>query len=302
MKAIVIHNYGGPEVLKFEDFPDPVAGPGQVLVRVAATSINPIDNLRRAGVLKEMFPITFPGIVGVDLAGTVVKTGPGVEGFSAGDRVIAMAQQTYAQLCVVPANILVRLPEGLDLVDAAALPLVTTTGAQFIDEGTGVRAGQTVLVAGATGGVGRAAVFAAKERGAIVIAGVRNAQRREAESIGAARVVAIDDEDALAKLESVDAVATAVPGATAARLLGKVKAGGVFATVVGPPDNAGDFPGVRIVPVYSKPDPAVLLAMARAVRDRKFTIPIDRRIPLADAAAGQAAVQKGGIGKVLLLP
>jgi hypothetical protein len=119
--------------------------PGQVLVRVAATSINPIDNLRRSGMVKDIFPITFPGIIGVDLAGTVIQPGPGVEGFAAGDRVIAMAEQTYAELCVVPASILVKLPEGLDLVEAAALPLVTTTGAQLIAEGTGIQAGQTVL-------------------------------------------------------------------------------------------------------------------------------------------------------------
>src|SRR6266849_2410543 len=138
MKAVVIHQYGGPEVLKFEDYPDPVAGAGEALVRVAATSINPFDIMRRSGSAKDVAPIKFPGMVGVDLSGTVLKVGPGVEGFSVGDQVFGMADQTCAELCVVKAASLGKIPEGLDVVDAAALPLVTTTGNQLISVGTGV--------------------------------------------------------------------------------------------------------------------------------------------------------------------
>ena len=105
MKAIVVHQYGGPEVLKFEDYPDPVPGPGEVLVRVAAASVNPIDYKRRAGLTKDFYPMQFPGLIGVDMAGTVVKIGPGVEGFSVGDQVFAMADNTYAELCVVKAAV-----------------------------------------------------------------------------------------------------------------------------------------------------------------------------------------------------
>ena len=124
MKAIVVHRYGGPEVLKFEDYPDPVTGPGDVLVRVAAASVNPIDYKRRAGLTKDFYPMQFPGLIGVDVAGTAVKIGPGVEGFSAGDQVFAMADNTYAELCVVKANVLAKIPKGLDMIRAAALPLV----------------------------------------------------------------------------------------------------------------------------------------------------------------------------------
>src|SRR5271156_4026858 len=132
MKAIVVHEYGGPEVLKFEESPDPVAGQGEVLVRVAATSVNPIDYKRRAGLTKDFYPLKFPGLIGVDIAGTVVKVGSGVEGFSAGDQVFAMADDTYAELCVVKAAVLAKVPKGLDLIEAAALPLVTTTGSQLV--------------------------------------------------------------------------------------------------------------------------------------------------------------------------
>src|SRR5271170_7997531 len=175
MKAVVVHQYGGPEVLKFEDYPDPAPGPGEVLVRVAAASVNPIDYKRRAGLTKDFYPIKFPGLIGVDMAGTVVKIGPGVEGFSAGDQVFAMADNTYAELCVVKAAVLAKVPKGLDLIQAAALPLVTTTGNQLVSA-TGVKTGQTAMIVGAAGNVGRSAVFTAKQRGAVVIAGVLKRQ------------------------------------------------------------------------------------------------------------------------------
>ena len=156
-------------------------GPGEVLVRVAATSVNPIDYKRRAGLTKDFYPLQFPGLIGVDMAGTVVKIGPGVEGFSVGDQVFAMADDTYAELCVVKAAVLAKIPKGLDLIQAAALPLVTVTGNQLLSA-TGIKAGQTVLVVGAAGNVGRSAVFTAKARGATVIAGVLKKQLDEAKT------------------------------------------------------------------------------------------------------------------------
>ena len=150
MKAVVVHQYGGSEVLKFEQYPGLVPGPGEVLVRVTGTSVNPVDYKRRAGSMKNFYPIQFPGLIGVDLAGTVVKIGPGVEGFSVGDQVFAMAADTYAELCVVDAAILAKIPNGLDLIQVAALRLVTATGNQLISA-TGIKAGQTVLVVGAAG-------------------------------------------------------------------------------------------------------------------------------------------------------
>src|SRR3984957_1980016 len=132
MKAIVVHEYGGPEVLKYEEFPHPIPGTGEVLVRVAASSVNPIDYKRRAGLTKDFYPLKFPGLIGVDVSGTVIKLGPGAEGFSIGDHVFAMADDTYAELCVVNAEVLAKIPKGLDLIQAAALPLVTTTGNQLL--------------------------------------------------------------------------------------------------------------------------------------------------------------------------
>jgi NADPH:quinone reductase-like Zn-dependent oxidoreductase len=301
VKAIVVHQYGGPEVLKFEDYPDPVPGPGEVLVRVAAASVNPIDYKRRAGLTKDFYPLTFPGLIGVDVSGTVAKLGPGVQDFSVGDQVFAMADNTYAELCVVKADVLAKVPKGLDLIQAAALPLVTVTGNQLM-AATGIKAGQTVLVVGAVGNVGRSAVFTAKARGATVIAGVLQRQMDQAKTVGADHAVATDDDAAIANLSPLDAVADAVGGKTAEKLIARVKPGGVFAAANATPQNSAQYPSVKVVHVFSKFDRRTLEFMAEAVRDGKLVIPIGEKLPLSEAAKAQALAEKGGIGKILLVP
>ena len=301
MKAIVVRQYGGPEVLKFEEYPDPVPGQGEVLVRVAAASVNPIDYKRRAGLTQDFYPMKFPGLIGVDISGTAVKMGPGVEDFSVGDQVFAMADNTYAELCAVKAAVLAEVPKGLDLIQAAALPLVTTTGNQLL-LATEVKAGQTVLVVGAAGNVGRSAVFTAKARGATVIAGVLRKQIDGAKTVGADQFVATDDDTAIANLPPLDAVADTVGGRTAEKLIAKVKPGGIYATVVGTPQNAAEYPFVRAVFVFSKFERKTLKFMAEAVRDGNLVIPISLKLPLSEAAKAQAMAEKGGIGKILLVP
>ena len=301
MKAIVLHEYGGPSKLKYEDFEDPKPGPGEVLVRVAATSVNPVDYKMRSGAAKERFPVNFPGILGRDVSGIVREIGEGVTGFEPAQRVMALAHATYAELTVVKADELTLVPEGLDLVEAAALPLVTLTGEQLISRGTGIKQGETVLISGAMGSVGRAAIFTAKKAGATVIAGVKKAQLDAAKELGADEVVALDDKEAMAKVGFMDAVADTVGGETGAMLLGKVKQGGVFASVVGPPLGAKLHPTVKVALVMAVPDPAKLAEMAAEVVAGRYKIPIDRMLPLSEAADGQVAAEKGGIGKVLLL-
>ena len=301
MKAIVLHEYGGPDKLKYEDVPNPVPGEGEVLIRQAATSVNPIDYKMRSGAAKERFPVQFPGILGRDIAGTVRELGAKVTGFAPGDKVIGVGNATYAELVVAKAADLTHLPKGLDLIEAAALPLVTLTGEQLISRGTKIQAGQTVLVTGALGGVGRTAVFVAKKAGATVIAGVRKTQLKDAAELGADQVLALDDEDAMAKLGFVDAIADTVNHETAEMLLAKVKQGGIFASVQGPPANAKMHPTVRIEPVRMVPDAAALKVLAEDVLAGRLKIPIDRMLPLEKAGEAQAAAEKGGIGKVLLL-
>jgi len=302
MKASVIHEYGGPEVLRYEDYPDPVLQPDEVLIRVAAAGVNPVDALERSGETKAWRPVQFPGVIGWDLSGTVEKLGTGVEGFSIGDQVLAWAYHTYAELCAVKAGLLARVPQGMNLVDAAALPLVTMTGSQLIYVGADVKPGQTVLVSGAAGSVGRSAVFAAKDRGAVVIAGVLKKQLEAAKILSADRVVALDDPSAVADLQPADVVANTVRGKTAEDLMAKVKPGGTFASVTGAPANAAKYPQVRTVAFVSKQDTKNLERIVEAVRAGKLTIPIGSRLPLRDAAAAHAAFAKGSAGKILLLP
>jgi NADPH:quinone reductase-like Zn-dependent oxidoreductase len=301
MKAIVLHEYGGPDRLMYEDVPDPVAGEGQVLVRMAASSVNPIDFKLRTGAMKAYRPLELPAILGRDISGIVRAVGEKVSGFKPGDKVMALGNKAYAELVVVKATDLAFVPEKLDLVEGAALPLVTLTGEQLITRGTKIQKGQTVLVAGAVGGVGRAAVLTAKKAGAVVIAGVRKSQVKEAGALGTDQVLALDDDGAMEKLGFIDAVADTVGGETAQRLLGKVKQGGVFASVLGAPDNAKMHPTVQVEAVQVVPDGVILRTMAEEVVSGRLVIPIDRMVPLADAGEAQAAAEKGGIGKILLL-
>jgi NADPH:quinone reductase-like Zn-dependent oxidoreductase len=301
MKAVVLHEYGGPEKLKYEEVADPVAGEGQVLVRVAATSVNPIDYKLRSGIFKDFMPLTFPAILGNDFSGIVRSVGAGVSGFAVGDKVMGMADSSDAELVVAKVGSVTHLPDGLDLVEAAALPVVTLTGEQLVTKGTKIQAGQTVLVSGAVGSVGRSAVWSAKQAGAVVIAGVRKSQVQEAAAVGADQVLALDDAGAMEKLGFIDAVADTVGGKTAEMLLGKVKPGGVFASVVGAPGNAALHPTVKVEAVVMQADAVRIRALAEAVAAKRLVIPVDRMVPLAEAGAAQAAAAKGGIGKVLLL-
>jgi NADPH:quinone reductase-like Zn-dependent oxidoreductase len=300
MKAVVLHEYGPAKNLKYEDFADPSPSAGEVLLRVHAVSLNPIDWKMRSGAAKERFPLSFPAILGRDVAGIVSKLGEGVEDFKVGDRVFAVAHATYAEFCVVKAAELALIPEGLEITTAGAVPLVSLTGNQLIRRGAQVQAGQTIILTGVLGSVGRCALFAALEIGAKVIAGVRKQQIDEALSLGAIAAIDTDDDKSIASLGVVDAVADTVNHDVAAKLIAKVKPGGIFASVLGPPSNAALHPTVQVNPIMSGPDPKTIVHYAEAIRDGKLKLPIDRLMPLAEAAEAQALAEKGGIGKIVL--
>lgn len=303
MKAVVLREYGGAEKLKFEEnFPDPQVSGDTVLIAAAAASVNPIDWKVRSGARQKDFPLTFPAILGRDVSGVVHAVGANVRHFKVGDRVLAFVNATYAELVAVPESMVTHLPDGVDLVDAAAIPLIALTGDQLVRHATSLQKGETVLVTGAVGSVGRAAVRTAKKMGAQVIAGVRTSQLAEARTLGTASVLAIDDAEAVAKLGPVDAIADTVGGEVAAKLMSKVKPGGSFgyASVL-PEGTAEQHPTVKIKRVFAQPDPSKVREFADDLRDGKFVLPIGRRMPLRDAAEAQELAQKGGIGKVVLL-
>lgn len=302
MKAVRIHGYGGPDVLKYElDVPDPLLGPDAVLIEAVATSVNPIDWKVRSGARQKDFPLILPAILGKDVSGVVRSVASDVRDFKPGDRVIALADATYAQYVAVPAAATAHLPEGVDLVDAAAIPLVSMTGEQLVRLATRATAGQTILVTGALGSVGRAAVHAANKLGARVIAGVRARQRADVEALNVHGTLALDDDDAIARLDLVDGVADTVGGDTAAKLFGRVRSGGRFGYASALPDGvAAKYPAVEVSRVFARPDPSKLREFADDVRDGTFALPISQRSTLCHARTAHERLEKGGGGKIVL--
>ncbi len=302
MRAVVLSEYGPPSALELRTVPDPTPGPNEMLVRVAAASLNPVDWKQRSGAARQFMPLSLPAILGRDVSGRVVAVGPGVTTFAAGDRVLGRVPGGgYAELVAAPLDAWARVPEKMDLAAAGALPLVVLTGAQLAEDATDAQPGETILVTGATGSVGRAAVFAAKARGAKVLAGVRAKHRAEAETLGADGVVIIDDDAEIARLPELDGIADTVSGDTIAKLLAKLKPGGKLGSVLGEPKGAREK-GFRVKAFMTRSDPKRLGELAQAVADGKLAIPIARRFPLAEAAAAHTLAEGGVDGKVLLIP
>lgn len=303
MKAVLLLAYGGPDQL---DFRTNVARPepqhGEVLVRVHATSLNPIDWKIRSGAAKERFPQEFPAILGRDLAGEVAALGPGVTDFTQGQRVMALANHTYAEYTVAKADTLAPIPDKLDYEHAAALPLVMTTGAQLVDRAAKVQRGQSILITGALGSVGRTAVFVAKQHGARVTAGVRKSQVEEAQALGAERVVALDDPKELELLKDFDCVADTIGGKVGQSLLRAIKPGGCYASVVGAPEGAEKL-DLRIATMTAQPDASRLAELAADEASCKFAIPINKVMPLSEIREAHELGEKGGAGgKIVLIP
>jgi NADPH:quinone reductase-like Zn-dependent oxidoreductase len=239
MKAVVLHEYGGPEKLTFEDHvPEPQISGDTVLIASAAASVNPIDWKIRSGSRQKDFPLTFPAILGRDVSGVVRAVGANVKHFKPGDRVLALSNATYAELVAVDDSEVTHIPDGVDLVGAATIPLASLTGDQLVRQAANVQKGQIVLITGALGAVGRAAVHSAKKIGAQVIAGVRKRQLDDARSLDVVDVLAIDDYEAIENFRSVDAIADTIGGEVAAKLLAKVKQGGAFGYSTTLPDSA----------------------------------------------------------------
>src|SRR6202789_2043478 len=239
MKAVTLHEYGGPGKLKFEDdVPDPQISESTVLIAAAAASVNPIDWKMRSGARQKDFPLSFPAILGRDVSGIVRAVGANVKHFKAGDRVLALSGATYAEFVAVEDSDVTHLPDGVDLADAAAIPLISLTGDQLVRLATNVKEGQVVLITGALGSVGRAAVHSARKIGAQVIAGVRGKELDDARSLGVSDVLAIDDDQAIENFPFVDAIADTVGGEVAVKLIGRVKQSGSFGYTAVLPEGA----------------------------------------------------------------
>jgi NADPH:quinone reductase-like Zn-dependent oxidoreductase len=301
MKAVQIYGYGGVDQLRYEEVPTPTPGPSEVLVKVAATSVNPIDWKIRRGERKATVALEFPAILGRDIAGEISGAVSGESGFKRGQKVLALGTRAYAEFVSVPVATLAPVPEGLDIEQAGALPLVVSTGAELMER-IGPQRGDTVLVTGALGAVGRTAVCVALERGARVIVGVRARQKQQAQVLKAAQVVALDSDAEISALPELDAIADTVNGETIGKLLPKLKRGGVLGSVLGKP-KAAEGMDIRVEAFMVQPDAKRLARMVEAVRSGKLEIPIARKFKLNEAAAAQQLAETGHPGgKVLLLP
>jgi NADPH:quinone reductase-like Zn-dependent oxidoreductase len=302
MRAVVLYEYGSVNNLQFEaDRREPPFGPSEVRVRVHATSINPVDWKIRSGSARSRMPIEFPAILGRDLAGEVVDCGREVHGLQKGMRVMALANGTYAEFTTVRADVLAPIPDALSYEQAAALPLVLTTGAQLIERAVKPQPGWTILVTGAVGGVGRTAVHVARKHGTHVIAGVRSSQRDEAAKLGADRVVSLEDDNDIASLRDLDAIADTVGGPTIAKLLTAIKPGGVLGSVLGEPKEAAGK-DIQVRAFMAQPDASRLYELAEEVSRGEFTIPIAKVFRLEDARKAQyMAENQHPQGKVLLV-
>jgi NADPH:quinone reductase-like Zn-dependent oxidoreductase len=309
MKAMRFHEYGDPDVLRHEDVDEPTPGPGEVRIRVAATSFNPVDAGIRGGLLRDVFPVTLPHVPGIDVAGTVDALGAEVTDLRVGDAVVGflplVADGASAEYVVAPAELLAAAPTTIPLADAAALPAVGLTAWQALFDHAGVGAGQRVLVNGAGGAVGGYAVQLAKRAGAEVVA---TASPRSAERVQATGADQIIDHTATGVADAVtapvDVVLNLAPVAPhqLAALAALIRPGGVVLSTT-TPAPADDGRGVRAVDVYLRSDAGQLATLVAMVDAGELRVDVGERLPLAQLPAVHAQAVAGGLpGKVVLLP
>jgi NADPH:quinone reductase-like Zn-dependent oxidoreductase len=310
MKAVRYHSYGDSGVLVYEDTDRPVAGPGQVVVKVAGTAFNPLDVAIRAGFVHEVFPVAFPHVPNYDVAGVITEVGEGVSGRSAGDAVVAFLPATApgaaAEYAAVPAEALAVAPRTGELADAAALPSAGLTAWQSLFEHAGLKAGQSVLINGAGGAVGGYAVQLAKQAGTSVTATASARSLDRIRSYGADGIV---DYTATPVVQAVaeqrfDVVLNLVRTSPAetAQLAGLVADGGAFVSTTTPgPEDAGR--GVRTVRVFARSDAAQLAELVARADAGDLQIEVAERRPLTDLAAVHDQAAAGRLpGKTVLIP
>jgi NADPH:quinone reductase-like Zn-dependent oxidoreductase len=306
MKAIVIHEYGGPEVLKYEDVPRPEPKEDQILVRVIAAGVNPVDEAGRSEGSAKFFGITLPFVPGYDIAGIVEKTGGKITKFKTGDSVYAYLSLTngggYAEYALTTEREAAPKPKSLTNVDAAVVPVVALTAWQALIDTAKLSAGQTVLIHGGSGGVGTFAIQIAKARGAKVIATASKANQDFLKQLGAD--VAIDYtktkfEDVA---KNVDVVLDSVGKDTLARSYGVVKKGGFIVTLVARIDQAElDKHGIRGASLGVEPDSNELTEIGKLIDEKKIKVIVSQTFPLSEAIKAQEQIATGHTrGKIVL--
>ncbi|ODT67547.1 MAG: hypothetical protein ABS75_23550 [Pelagibacterium sp. SCN 63-23] len=302
--AAQLTGYGGIDQFALDelDLPDP--GPGQVRVRVAGAAINPVDIKLRKGYLQDWIPLDLPAVIGNDVSGVVDAVGDGVDALKVGDRVAGLCDPAlfgaYAAATNVWAATLVKVPEALDLVDAAALPTGVLTGSQLVERAIAPSPGDLIFVAGAGGSTGRAAVLAALDAGARVIAGIRSTSRA---SVADLPVEAVVDLEADALPADVDAVADTVGGTAAERLFSCLRSGGKFVSIGVPAPTPPAGANIQFSTYVVEFDGARLSRFMDDMIAKNRTAPVAARFQLRRVGEAHAFMEAGGIGgKVILTP
>jgi NADPH:quinone reductase-like Zn-dependent oxidoreductase len=304
MKAIVVHEYGGPEVLKYEDVPRPEPKENEALVRVIAAGVNPVDALIRSGKYAKFFGTTLPLIPGYDIAGIVEKTGPKITKLKAGDSIYAYVLWGggYAEYAVATEGEATAKPKSINYIEAAAVPLAALTAWQALIDTAKLSAGQTVLIHGGSGGVGSMAIQIAKARGAKVIATASTPNQDLLKQLGADVTVDYTKTKFEDVAKDVDVVLDSVGKDTLARSYGVVRKGGIIATLVAEPDQAElDKHGIRGAAISVKPNASELAEITRLIEEKKIKPVVSQVLPLTEAVKAQEqAATHHTRGKIVL--
>ena len=302
MKAVRIHQYGGPDELKIEDVPRPQPGAGEVLIRVHAAGVNPIDWKLRAGYLKAYMPVPMPFIPGIDVAGVVEAAGPGVGRFKKGDEVFGAGSGTYAQFAIAKESELALKPRSIDAVHAAAIPLAALTAWQALFNVAHLTAGQKVLIHGAAGGVGGFAAQFAKAKGAHVFGTASGHNQAFLREVGVDEPIDYEKTKFEDVARAVDVVLDTQGGDTQQRSWKVLKKAGILVSVIQPPsEEEAAKHGVKSAMVARQPNAGELGEITKLVEAGKVKAPVETTLPLADAKRAHELSQTGHVrGKIVL--
>ena len=297
MKAVVIHETGEPDVLRYEETSRPEPGDGEALIRVHAASVNPADWKDRRGSRDK----PLPRVLGFDMSGTVESSR--ADGFAEGDEVFGMsASGGYAEYSTASATAIARKPAGLSHEEAAAIPVAGGTAWQALLDRGGLHRGQTALVAGAAGGVGHFAVQFAKLAGARARGTGSGGNRDFVLGLGADEYVDYTEQDVGEAVSGVDVAFDTVGGDTTTSLLAAVREGGILVTIAGaPPEEAARERGVRAELLVMSPKSEQLAQIAELVADGDVRVEIAEAMPLADVKRAHEISEGGHVrGKLVL--
>ena len=306
MKAIVVHEYGGPEVLKYEDAPRPEPKEDQILVRVIAAGVNPVDGMIRSGMFAKHEKAAFPMILGGDIAGVVENVGNKITKYKAGDPVFAYLSLKngggYAEYALATEREATLKPKSLTYVEAAAVPVVALTAWQALVDTAKLSAGQTVLIHGGSGGVGTFAIQIAKARGAKVIATASTANQHLLKELGADIAVDYTKQKFEDLAKDVDVVLDSVGKDTLARSYGVVKKGGFIVSIVARLDQAElDKDGIHGATLSVDPNSEELAEIGKLIDEKKIKVIVSQTFPLSEAVKAQEQAATGHTrGKIVL--